>query len=644
MGSIRVNQVSYFGKNYRYISPRFDKTISIIEGPNGTGKSTLLNLIYFSLGGKVDEFIKGNDEEHKEIVNDIKNYVELDVELSDQQFGLIRNFNENKIQIMSREEFLINDEKCPGAASLPINRNNSETYTFSDWLLDKLGIPVMELFSAGKSFKLGFYDLARLIYHSQEPDRTKIYKPNEKNSFVADSLQVRNAIFEILVGKNLRDLYAAIGDTKNKQSDYNTKRTILTEYKSIVSEILTQSGFNEVVNEYHLREKIEESEKEIDRLTAIRKDHYSSNRVTSLGLELIDKEKRQLISFEKFLKQEERKNKELLNERFDIKSVYDKTVEDIYRIQKILHTHKQLDLFSSDTCPYCLTAVQRAKNKCICGSDIEEGQYQRYFYEPSEYYELLSSKIKSLETVKFAMTDIEEDLSENNSSIGDIVEKISDLDSKISHRIENVEEVSNQDIVEVLDDNIFDLKSSVNDLKQALKLEVKLSRHQNSVNTANINLAKAKAYEQKMQASAANELLERVSEFNKIYNKYMVNCLVGCRNAGIDSGNYIPSINDGEYKEASAKVPRRFFYYLSILKLSLIKDIPFPRFLLIDTPETHGIDLENLNKMLSMISELTGENGFQIILSTGVNKYPDKLKDNVLVRLNKENRLLKAVG
>jgi energy-coupling factor transporter ATP-binding protein EcfA2 len=641
VGSIKINQVSYFGNKYSYVSPKFDKAISIVEGPNGSGKSTLFNLIYFALGGKVDEFTKGNSEEHKEIVYDTNNFVELDVELSGRSFNLIRDFKENKVKILSEETFLINGEEYPKAASLPINRNNSASYIFSDWLLDKLGIPVMELFSAGKSFKLGFYDLARLFYHSQEPDRTKIYKPNDKNSFVSDSVQVRNAIFEILVGKNLRDLYAAIGDTKGKQSDYDTKRTILNEYKSIVSEILAQNGFNEVINEHHLRQKIEENKKEIERLNALKQEHYSSKKVTPNGIELIDSDKRQLISLDKILKQEERKGKELLNEKWDIKRVYDKTIEDISRIEKILHTHKQLSLFSSDTCPYCLTTVQRSKNKCICGSDIEEGQYQRYFYEPSEYYDLLSSKIKSLETIKLAMSDIEEDFKDNNIIISDLLEKISVLEQRISHRIEHIEEISNHDVVEQLDEKIFDLKSIVNDLEQALKLEIKLSRHQNNVSVAKTSLDKAKVHEQRMQAIAANELLERISEFNEIYNNYMINCLIGCRNAEIESGNYIPSVNDGEYKELSAKVPRRFFYYLTLLKLSLNKDIPFPRFLLIDTPEAHGIDLDNLNKMLSTVGDLNGMEGFQILLSTGEGKYPAELKENVVIRLSKESRLLK---
>jgi len=644
MGSIRINQVSYFGNNYRYVSPIFDKSISIIEGPNGTGKSTLFNLINFALGGKVEEFEKGNDEQHKEIVYDSNNYVELSITLTSKPFTLIRDFKENKIQVLSDKEFFVNGDAYPKAALLPINRNNSETFTFSDWLLDNLDIPVMELFSSGKSFKLNFSDLSRLIYHSQLPDRTGIYKQNEKNSYVSDSLQVRNAIFEILVGKNLRDLYIAIGKLKKKQSEHDSKRTILNEYKFIVNEILSQYGFKEVTNELHLKDKISDNKKEIERLNNVKKEHYNSTKRVSPGLELIDKEKRSFVALDKKLMLVKVKKNDLFKEKLDLKNVYENSIVDISRIEKILHTHKQLSLFSSDTCPYCLTTVQRVKHKCICGSDIEEGQYQRYFYKSSEYYALLSSKIKSLETIKLAIEAVDEDIEENACEINSIQENLSNIEKKISHRVEHVEEISPHDVIEDLDEKIFSIKSLNSDLQQALKMEIKLSKHQSSLSAAKIELDKAKIHEGKMQAIAANELLERVSEFNKIYCAYMVNCLTGCRNAEIDSGNYIPSVNDGEYKEASSKVPKRFFYYLTLLKLSLEKDIPFPKFLLIDTPETHGIDKDNLNKMLNTIGLLEHEGEYQILLSTGEGKYPKNLTDNVVIKLSEDDRLLKKVN
>ena len=80
-----------------------------------------------------------------------------------------------------------------------------------------------------------------------------------------------------------------------------------------------------------------------------------------------------------------------------------------------------------------------------------------------------------------------------------------------------------------------------------------------------------------------------------------------------------------------------------MLKLSIEKEIPYPKLLIIDTPETHGIDIDNLRKMLNTMNDLDEESGFQILLSTGVNKYPEELSDNVILKLSESSMLLKAI-
>ena len=45
------------------------------------------------------------------------------------------------------------------------------------------------------------------------------------------------------------------------------------------------------------------------------------------------------------------------------------------------------------------------------------------------------------------------------------------------------------------------------------------------------------------------------------------------------------------------------FYYLSLLKLSLDKNINYPRFVLIDTVKAEGIDIENLKKLIAYLDE-----------------------------------------
>lgn len=56
MGLMRVNKLVYEGNKYYFESKEFDQNIILIEGDNGTGKSTFCNLIYFALGVRFQYF------------------------------------------------------------------------------------------------------------------------------------------------------------------------------------------------------------------------------------------------------------------------------------------------------------------------------------------------------------------------------------------------------------------------------------------------------------------------------------------------------------------------------------------------------------------------------------------------------------
>jgi hypothetical protein len=136
--------------------------------------------------------------------------------------------------------------------------------------------------------------------------------------------------------------------------------------------------------------------------------------------------------------------------------------------------------------------------------------------------------------------------------------------------------------------------------------------------------------------------------FSTIYNDMMRRTLQDCRSASIGE-DYMPLVNGGEYTEASAGVPRRLLYYATLLEMSLVDDtVKFPRFLLIDTPETSGIDAENLKAAMTRIVEVIDKGKqigreCQVILTTGIGKHPDGQESRVFGTMRKEGeRLLKA--
>lgn len=634
----------YEGKRYNFSSPELDNyKVNIIEAPNGCGKSTFFDLIYYGLGGKVVHFNSAEKETHKEIVNDNSNFVELEVSLRNTKFKFIRKIGENLITILSDEPFLSKDGESVDFLCLAINRNKSEDYIFSDWILEQLNIPSIEIFHAGKNFKIGFNDLLRLVYHNQGTDVNGIYKPADNQNYVSDSVFLRKAIFEVLMGKTLIKLYEAYGNLKRKQSEHEKANAILSEYRNIVSDMYKQLGFKEVINDYHLVKEIEELELSIERLVSYRSKQLTSRISENAGLahtrklkEAYGRTELNLIDLQKSIELK-------LKDIDSLNRVIRQTREDAFRLQKIIHTHRQLEMFTPDTCPYCLKNVDRPSDKCVCGHDIDENDYRRYFYDPSEYYTLLKSKVKSLETMETALKSAQDELKtlENDLEISNL-ENLN-LKNELSYALSEIEYITDFDELDTIEDLLLTNKEKVSSLKQALLLEKNLQSYQVVKDSAKREMDFAKIAVEKLEASSEAELIEKVDKFNKYYNHFMKASLLDCRVAKINADDYMPLINNGDYKEASAAVHKRFLYYLTLLQLSLLDDIPFPKLLLIDTPENIGIDNINLNRMISCLDMLENPNNvdYQVILSTGEDKYPASMKDNVIIELNESNRLLK---
>jgi predicted ATP-binding protein involved in virulence len=85
MGRLAIRRVIYNGEKYSFESPYLNDGLIIMEGINGHGKSTFMNLIYYALGGRVQAFNKKDNEsgkKHKEICEDKNNYIELLIEIS----------------------------------------------------------------------------------------------------------------------------------------------------------------------------------------------------------------------------------------------------------------------------------------------------------------------------------------------------------------------------------------------------------------------------------------------------------------------------------------------------------------------------------------------------------------------------------
>lgn len=653
MGSLRIRKVIYSGQKYHFESKVFDKNIVVIEGDNGTGKSTLCDLIYFALGGRVKQFKKDSDKRHEEITSDSNNYVELYIYINKKPYMLRRFLSENDITITPFKEQKITEEDkentifdvssyADKTKILAIHRSDDVPYIFSDWVLEQLDISVVELYQGYKNFKINFTDLMRLIYHDQEPDPEGIYKKLDgKSNFISDSETLRKAVFELLVGKSYSSFYEAISKEKQAEKESLIAKSFVDEYKLIANKM---RGNTEFKNKKFLEEELAKKDNQLERLNMSR-EAFKRNRENTDGLDDdIDRLKNSIVSLELNISELKESLVHLYDERYKLTSIKKGTIKEVEQIQKVIHAHDHLNLFASDSCPYCLTKVERVLGQCVCGSSIEEEQYERFFYTSQEYNDILKAKTKSLSTIEIALEDCNEDISNISEKLESFEDDLFNKKDKFKKLLDRLDQKFDLDSINDIDDKILETREEASQLAKAIEIEEKLENLQIVYQEKKDLASKLELERKELEIKAQKDIAEKVMTVSSIYNEYMQETLQDCRSARIKSSDYMPLIDEGLYKEASSRVSIRLMYYLSLMKLSLTeRDVSFPRFLLIDTPETAGIELNKLINCIEKFEDLEElSDDFQIILATGLNKYPASLKDNrVLFMPTKSDALLK---
>lgn len=653
MGSLVLRKIIYKGDKYYYSSKDFEMGLQIIEADNGTGKTTFSSLISYGMGMYVKQFDFKNDKEnHSEIYSDTNNYVLIKVLINEQPFEFTRYFNpdNNNIIFVKGENF---------EETFPIYRNsvsNEDEWIFSDWILCKLGIEVCEIYQGTRKFKINFSDLFRLIHYDQGTNPQKIYKEHRSaNNFVSDSVAIRRVIFELLVGYQFSEYYSLIGEYNKKEREKTTLKATLDNYLEMVNKMgFKLSGLTkeEILNE--LKElNVQLQKLEIYR-KSLRTSEYSSNQYDNYIYQLRSEQ----FKIEGIYTDLQSNKRMTSIELRDLLRLKEDLILEVTQIKKIILAHEELKLFSPNTCPCCLREVKRKENHCICGNAIDENQYEKFFYNADEYLDILKSRQKSVETIEMAINSCKGELEGIDGQIVKLKIEKEKIKEQLNEIEKTVAKTSNDSELNSVSDKILEVKTKIQIAEQRLsvteqydEIETDFTSVKNELQTISSNL-------RNMERTVKDLIRNQSIKFSQIYFDFLKEADKNVKKAELDE-NYMPLINDGEYRQASSYVPRRFVYYLSLIKMSINNDnVSFPKFLLIDTPENLGIDEENLIKCMSLIDKLfineeleegnkynleEVEPQFQIILTTGIDKYPKEYKKYVVETLTGDNKLLKDI-
>lgn len=636
MGRLAIRRVVYSGDKYSFESPYLNDGIVIMEGVNGHGKSTFMNLIYYGLGGRVQAFNKNDDNDskkHNEIFYDTNNYVELLIEIDDEKYELTRYIGDNLIFVVGEDEEV--RETC-------VLRNQSDEHTmvFSDWILGKLNINVFDIVQGTRSFKLNFTDLLRLVYHDQETEVDKVYKEADNSNFLSDSLEIRKSIFEILLGKTYNDYYSTLGQYKLTMKELEKAQAVMDSYDEFLGEVLDY----DLANVVHINSMISENQEMIEKVQIEREIASREQGNSDEIWQLIGQQKKELILNQHKLEEWE-SAKNLTTQSIDkILYLIDESEKELSEIEKIRLVNKKLKLFTPNTCPYCLREVEREKGKCICGNDIEEEQYEKFFYTDEEYLDILKVKKKSIQSLEQLLERKRQRLKIIIGHIEKAEQSIEKIRLYIDELTKDIATNYNSAYIRQLDERERELNGIILELKQAKDLAKKRETLASQVIQLRNKVEGLKIRVDSFLNAAREDMLNKKKDFDEVYFSLMKRADEHCYSAYIGE-DYMPHINLGAYRERSAAVPKRLMYFLTMLIESLKNEANFPHFLMIDTPNKEGIDKENLIKNIGLLAEADKyteemKTQYQIILTTGIDTYPEEFKNNVFFKLEGENYLL----
>lgn len=281
-----VTRFAVFGAGKFLYDQKFHVGVNIIRGENGTGKSTIMDLLNYGLGAEITEWT----EEQQ-----LCDWVATEVLLN----GHVITFKRNVTPTGQEKVFCFDSamqnalKAIEGWKKFPMRRN-SDTHSFSQQIFELLNLPRHK---TDEDKNLTMHQILRLLYVDQLSSTTKLLKEEQK----FDNVTFRRAIGEYLLGiddleaYNLRqELIEANREFEKVNAELNAIYRMFGHDESLINVQTLNNDIAEISKEI---ENLEQRRLEVKSVTAEDASEEVKIRVKEL-VAAIDNNSRQLASFE----------------------------------------------------------------------------------------------------------------------------------------------------------------------------------------------------------------------------------------------------------------------------------------------------------------------------------------------------------
>ncbi|MEX0720610.1 MAG: AAA family ATPase [Balneolaceae bacterium] len=611
---IRLERFVVTNGDFIVFDENFHSGINIIRGENGSGKTSLMRLIYFGLGGALKDWT----DEMK-----MCDYVIAEANINSSIITLKREVNESgrtgiSIFYGGYEESL--ESSLEGWKLFPYSMSDNKK-SFSQELFDLLRYPEMrsEFMS-----NITIHQLLRLIYVDQlsPPDLLLT-----REDF--DAPLTRKAIGEFLLGIDDNELY----DLQLKKKEAEKLRDSLRDQVKNITSVLNEAEFDS--DEYKIEAIIEEKKKRlqkvINELKKIKKkekleqDKNESNTIEEL--------RNQIVPLKNNLVEKLNLYESISFDISDSELFIDNLYNKLNSLNQSEVINNEIEELEFEFCPKCLSELEKhssGSNVCsLCKTELDpdDDRYTRIRQE-------LKIQIEESESL---LEEKIEDLAKVKREIPELRDRYTQLQSRLDEVLTEADSTREEENDELLIEQGY-LESSINNLNRHLKfigILNELKRQEQTVagriETLAVQIAQKNRVQNKNKKIIDKAIFENTSYLlmNDLDREEQLSNPI---NIEIDFFRNTFSLNGKNQFSASSMNLLKKSIILSIYFASIDNSfVRFPRFLLIDNIEDKGMESVRTKNFQRTIVDLNESNdlpteNYQLIYTTS--DIPDEYEDS----------------
>ena len=581
----------------------FKLGVNIIRGENGTGKSSIMDFLYYGLGAEVTEWNQHQAMCTQTLVEAMFNYKPMCLkrEITDTGKAPMYIYYGRMDQALTNQD---NWYRYPNARS-------RDTHSYSQQIFDLLSLPSHK---TDDSRNLTIHQIMRLMYVDQLTETTKLLKEDKRY----DNATIRRAIGEYLLGIDDLEAHNLRQELVEANSNFDS---INSELKAIYRFL---GATNSVIRKEQLISEISSLNEELSKLKErrldVRKEKLDvlSDRVKARAEEISS----ELNSIAEEITKLKETRLILNSEIIDIKLFLDSLNFRKNSLEQSKLTSAELGKVTFKYCPACLSLLKDSdgKNNCsLCSTDISdshrhyaymqmvneinfqiresESLQERYKFELKEISSRLPSMLSSLDLLKNEYIELTSNGDAVDAALSELGSKIGFCRSQICHLEEKMTMI---DQVESLIESKSKANETITKLKESLDLLEESTKNRVVEVYSNIE-------------ATAKELISSDGGYEEVFDNP--------DDITFDFAKDKMAVNGRSKFSASSMVIMKNSIRAAIFIHSTYdKKSRFPRFILMDDMEDKGMTPQRSQNFQRVLVKRCNElkNDYQVIFTTSM--------------------------